>query len=144
ATVAEIVDKTFVESVVEVIEAKLRYPNSAVIGVKLEATQFSNIPTRAYDVKGRIIRVPTNYNPETREYTGTWNGTFKLAWTDNPAWIYFDLATHPRYGLGHLIQDNQVNKWTLYAIGQYCDQLVPDGHGGLEPRFTCNLYLQKQ
>lgn len=144
STASELQNQTFVESIVEVIEAKLRYPNSAIIGVKLEASQFSNIPGRAYDVKGRIIRVPTNYNPEDRSYTGVWDGTFKLAWTDNPAWVYYDLATHPRYGLGHLITDLQVNKWVLYSIAQYCDGLVPDGRGGQEPRFTCNLFLQKQ
>jgi predicted phage tail protein len=144
STASELQNQTFVESLVEVIEAKLRYPNSAVIGVKLEASQFSNIPGRAYDVKGRIIRVPTNYNPEDRSYSGVWDGTFKLAWTDNPAWIYYDLATHPRYGLGHLITDLQVNKWVLYSIAQYCDGLVPNGRGGQEPRFTCNMFLQKQ
>lgn len=141
---AEYNDLTQVESIVEIIDAKLRYPNSAIIGVTLEATQFQNIPSRAYDIKGRIIRVPTNYDPESRIYNGTWDGTFKLAWSDNPAWIYYDLATHPRYGLGHLIGDAQVNKWMLYSIAQYCDQMVPDGRGGQEPRFTCNLYLQRQ
>lgn len=144
ANSAEYNDLTQIESITEIVDAKLRYPNSAIVGVTLEATQFQNIPGRAYDLKGRIIRVPTNYDPESRIYNGIWDGTFKLAWTDNPAWIYYDLATHPRYGLGHLITDQQVNKWMLYSIAQYCDQLVPDGKGGQEPRFTCNLYLQKQ
>jgi predicted phage tail protein len=143
---------TFVESVVEVIDAKLRYPNSAVIGIQVDASQFTSIPSRAYDVKGRIIRVPMNYDPTTRAYAttgagttgGVWDGTFKLAWTDNPAWIYYDIVTHPRYGLGNLITDAQVNKWELYKIAQYCDQLVPDGKGGQEPRFACNMVLATQ
>ena len=141
---AYIQDTTNVVSITEIIDAKFRYPNSALVGIQIDASQFQNIPRRAFHLKGRIIQVPTNYNPLTRVYTGTWDGTFKAAWTDNPAWIFYDLATHPRYGLGNLISATLVDKWALYGIGQYCDELVPDGNGGTEPRFTCNLYLQQQ
>lgn len=141
---AYIQDITNVVSLTEIIDAKFRYPNSALVGIQIDASQFQNIPRRAFHLKGRIIQVPTNYNPDTRVYTGTWDGTFKAAWTDNPAWIFYDLATHPRYGLGHLISSTIVDKWALYGISQYCDELVPDGNGGMEPRFTCNLFLQQQ
>lgn len=144
ATESYIQDKTFVESMTEIIDAKLRYPNSAIVGAVLDSSQFQNVPSRAFDLYGRIISVPTNYNPETRTYTGLWDGTFKQAWTDNPAWIYYDLVTHPVYGLGHLLDASHINKWALYRIAQYCDVMVPDGRGGMEPRFTCNLYLQRQ
>ena len=139
-----VADQTFVESVTEIIDAKLRYPMSALIGLAIDASQFQNIPTRAYELYGREIRVPTNYNPDTREYTGVWDGTFKIAYTNNPAWCYYDLILHPRYGLGHLVKEHQLSKWDLYRIARYCDELVPDGFGGMEPRMTCNLYLQTQ
>ena len=135
-------DRTFVDAYTEVIDAKLRYPMSAVVGIKVDASQFQNIPTRAFDWKGRIIRVPSNYDAETRAYSGTWDGTFKLAWTDNPAWIFFDLVSNDRYGLGERIPAGWLDKWGLYQIARYCDELVPDGFGGQEPRFTCNVYLQ--
>lgn len=141
-TSSTIGDKTFVDAFTEVIDAKLRYPMSAVVGIKLDASQFQNIPTRAYDWKGRIIRVPSNYNVDARSYSGTWDGTFKLAWTDNPAWIFFDLVSNDRYGLGERIPAGWLDKWGLYQIGRYCDESVPDGFGGQEPRFTCNVYLQ--
>ena len=129
---------SFWSSYTEIVDAKLTYPDSAVIGITVNAKLFgTGIPNRAYDVKGRVIKVPTNYNPETRVYTGIWDGSFKLAWTDNPAWCYYDLATHPRYGAGI---DN-VDKLSLYQIGKYCDELVPDGYGGMEPRFTLNTVL---
>jgi predicted phage tail protein len=137
-------DQTSVVSYTELIRANLRMPNSAVVGLRIDASQFRAIPTRAYRLKGRIIRVPANYDPITRIYTGSWDGTFKVAWTNNPAWIYFDMATNYRYGLGRFLADAQVDKWSLYQIGQYCDELVDDGLGGSEPRFTCDLYLQKQ
>lgn len=137
-----IVDQTFVDSITEVIDAKLRYPNSAIVGIQIDASQFSSVPSRAYDMRGIICRVPSNYDTETRIYTGIWDGTFQNAWTDNPAWIFFDLATNSRYGLGDRIPADWVDKWSLYAIGQYCDELVPDGLGGQEPRFTCNAYIQ--
>jgi len=141
STSGTIADTTNVDAITEVIDAKLRYPGSAIIGVQFDASQFQSIPTRAFDLYGRIIKVPSNYDPDTRIYTGIWDGSFKSAWTDNPAWIFYDLLLHYRYGLGHLLNAGQVDKWELYRIGQYCDQPVPDGKGGTEPRFTCNLYL---
>jgi predicted phage tail protein len=128
----------------EVIDAKLQYPFTALVGTKIDASQFSSIPERAFRIRGRIIQVPTNYEPATRGYSGSWDGTFKLAWTDNPAWIYRDLILNDRYGLGQVIKDGQVDKWGLYQIAAYCDQLVDNGQGGTEPRFTCNLYLQSR
>ncbi|MBD9419807.1 host specificity protein J [Achromobacter sp. ACM04] len=142
ASSSTVSDRTFVEAYTEVIDAKLRYPMSAVFGIKVDASQFQNVPVRAYDLKGRIIRVPSNYDPESRAYSGTWDGTFKLAWTDNPAWIFFDLVSNDRYGLGERIPAGWLDKWGLYQIARYCDELVPDGFGGQEPRFTCNVYLQ--
>jgi len=142
ASSSTINDRTFVDAYTEVVDAKLRYPMSAVVGIKVDASQFQNIPTRAYDWKGRIIRVPSNYDADTRAYTGTWDGTFKLSWTDNPAWIFFDLVSNDRYGLGERIPAGWLDKWGLYQIGRYCDELVPDGFGGQEPRFTCSAYLQ--
>jgi len=141
STSSTIADTTTIEAVTDVIDAKLRYPGTALIGLQFDASQFQSIPTRAFDLYGRIIRVPSNYDAENRVYTGVWDGTFKTAWTDNPAWIFYDLLLHFRYGLGHLLNAGQVDKWELYRIGQYCDQMVPDGKGGTEPRFTCNLYL---
>lgn len=138
-------DETSVVSYTELIKANLMMPNSCYAGLIIDASQFRSIPTRAYRLKGRIIRVPSNYNPVTREYTGVWDGTFQTAWTNNPAWIFFDMATHFRYGLGRFLDDAWllVDKWSLYAIGQYCDELVDDGKGGTEPRFTCDIYFQK-
>lgn len=141
STSSAIADTTSIDAVTEVIDAKLRYPGSAMIGVQFDASQFQSIPTRSFDLYGRIIRVPSNYDPETRTYLGVWDGSFKNAWTDNPAWVFYDLLLHFRYGLGHLLNAGQVDKWELHRIGQYCDQMVPDGKGGTEPRFTCNLYL---
>lgn len=142
STTGRLSNKTFWESYTEIIDGKLRYPNSAVIGVRVDSEQFQNIPRRSYDLKMLRIQVPSNYDPETRTYTGVWDGTFKIAWTDNPAWCFYDLVTNKRYGLGDFIDTSQVDKFTLFAIGQYCDELVPDGRGGTEPRFTCNIYLQ--
>ena len=130
------------ESYTEIIDAKLRYPNSALVGIILDAKTFSGIPTRGYDLKLKKVQIPVNYNPITRAYSGSWNGTFTTAWTDNPAWCFYDLVTNTRYGLGNYIPASQIDKWALYTIAQYCDELVPDGFGGTEPRFTCNLYLQ--
>lgn len=125
----------------EITDAKLSYPDSALVGIQIDARQFGNtVPSRSYDVKGRIIRVPSNYDQETRAYSGIWNGTFKLAWTDNPAWVFYDMATHTRYGANQA----SVDKWSLYQIGQYCDELVPDGFGGTEPRFTVNTVIAEQ
>jgi len=141
STSSAIADTTNIDAITEVIDAKLRYPGSAIIGLQFDASQFQSIPTRSFDLYGRIIKVPSNYDAENRIYTGVWDGSFKTAWTDNPAWIFYDLLLHFRYGLGHLLNAGQVDKWELYRIGQYCDQPVPDGKGGTEPRFTCNLFL---
>ncbi len=142
STSSAVQNKTFLESYTEVIESKLRYPNSALVALRVDASQFSSIPRRSYDMKLLRVRVPTNYEPTTRAYNGIWDGTFKIAWTDNPAWCFYDLVTSTRYGLGSYIPEAQVDKWALYRVAQYCDQLVPNGLGGSEPRFTCNLYLQ--
>lgn len=135
-------NETWWDTYTEIIDAKLRYPNSALVGIKVDSSQFQSIPTRGYDMKLLRVKVPTNYDPTTRAYTGSWDGTFKIAWTDNPAWCFYDLVTNERYGLGGMIDAAQVDKWALYQIGKYCDALVPNGFGGYEPRFTCNMYLQ--
>jgi len=135
-------NKTVFDTYTEVIEAKLRYPNSALVALKIDSSQFQNIPTRGYEVNLLLIQVPSNYNPTTRAYTGSWDGTFKVAWSNNPAWCFHDLLTNERYGLGGLMDPTQVDKWALYSIGQYCDGMVSNGFGGTEPRFTCNFYLQ--
>lgn len=135
-------NQTWWDSSTEIIEAKLRYPNSAIAAISCDSAQFQSIPRRAYDVKLLRVRVPSNYNPTTRVYTGSWDGNFQIAWTDNPAWCFYDLVTNDRYGLGAFVDPAQVDKWALYSIGKYCDQLVPNGFGGTEPRFTCNIYLQ--
>ncbi|HFT6977374.1 TPA: host specificity protein J [Stenotrophomonas maltophilia] len=137
-------DTVNVLSMTEIIDVKLRYPNSALCAVQVDASQFQNIPSRSYRVWGRIIRVPTNYDPIARTYSGVWDGTFKSAWTNNPAWVFFDIVTNDRFGLGNRIPLDWVDKWRLYQIAQYCDQLVSDGMGGQEPRFTCSLYLQSR
>lgn len=125
----------------EIQSVKQRYPHSAVSRIRVDAQQFSRIPVRSFDWKGRYLQVPSNYDPVTRIYTGTWDGTFKLAWSDNPAWALYLIITHPRFGLGEYVDPAINNKWALYQIGRYCDGLVPDGRGGMEPRFTCNLVL---
>jgi predicted phage tail protein len=144
ATTSAEQSRTFVESYSELIDGKFRYPNSVLVGLHIDAQQFQSIPRRSFHMKGRIIRVPSNYDAETRTYDGIWDGTFQPAYSNNPAWVFFDLATHPRYGLGHLVSDDQLDKWALYQIGKYCDELVDDGNGGTEPRFTCNIYLQRE
>ncbi|WP_316376595.1 phage tail protein, partial [Enterobacter hormaechei] len=138
-------DTMRVVAVTEIIDAKLRYVNTALLYVEFDAKQFPNgIPQVVCNPKGRIIRVPDTYDPETRTYFGTWEGVFKWAWTDNPAWIYYDIILNERFGLGQRIDATQIDKWELYRIAQYCDQLVPDGKGGsgTEPRFRCNVYIQ--
>lgn len=138
-------NKTVWSGYTEIIDVKQRYPNTAVIGVKVDAEQFgSQQVTRNYHLRGRIVPVPSNYDPLKRTYSGIWDGTFKPAWTDNPAWCVLDMLTHPRYGMGSRIGVADVDKWALYAIAQYCDQPVPDGFGGTEPRITCNAYLTDQ
>jgi len=137
-------NKTFWDSYTEIIDGKFRYPNSALIGVRIDASQFDNIPKRSYDLKLLKVKIPNNYDPVTRTYNGVWDGNFSVAWTDNPAWCFYDLLTNDRYGLGGFIPESQVDKWTLYAISKYCDELVPDGVGGFEPRYTCNIYIQNR
>mgnify|MGYP000076509066 CR=1 FL=1 len=137
-------NRTFFDSYVEMIDGYLTYPRSATATVSVDASQFSSVPGRAYDCKFLIIKVPSNYDPLTRTYSGFWDGTFKPAWSDNPAWCFYDLVLSPVYGLGDRVTADQVDKVALYKIAQYCDQLVPDGRGGTEPRFTCNIYLQSQ
>ncbi|HEO9242692.1 TPA: host specificity protein J [Enterobacter ludwigii] len=145
STSVNIVDTMRVVAVTEIIDAKLRYVNTALLYVEFDAKQFPNgIPQVVCNPKGRIIRVPDTYDPQTRTYSGTWEGVFKWAWTDNPAWIYYDIILNERFGLGQRIDATQIDKWELYRIAQYCDQLVPDGKGGsgTEPRFRCNVYIQ--
>ncbi|EKT4469828.1 phage tail protein [Pseudomonas putida] len=146
-------DGMYVEAIAEVVDSDQEYPLTAVSCVEYDAEQFGgDIAKIAVLMRGRIVRVPMNYDPVNRTYAtsgpgttnGVWDGTFKEAYTNNPAWVFFDLALHPYYGLGDRIDATMINRWSLYRIGQYCDQLVPDGLGGQEPRFTCNLYLQKQ
>ncbi|WP_460420838.1 TipJ family phage tail tip protein [Pseudomonas sp. ZL2] len=146
-------DGMVVEAIAEVVDSDQEYPLTAVGCLEYDAQQFGgDIAKVAVLMRGRIIRVPMNYDPATRTYAtagpgtsnGVWDGTFKEAYTNNPAWIFYDLALHPYYGLGESVDASMINRWSLYRIAQYCDQLVPDGKGGQEPRFTCNLYLQKQ
>ncbi|HIE8977242.1 TPA: TipJ family phage tail tip protein [Klebsiella pneumoniae] len=140
-------DVMTLQSYTEVIDAKLRYPNTALLYIEFDSSQFNgSIPQISCEPRGRVIRVPDNYNPETREYTGVWTGGFKWAWTDNPAWIYYDIVIADRFGLGNRLSSANISKWTLYQIAQYCDQLVPDGRGGdgMEPRYTCNVYVQER
>jgi predicted phage tail protein len=144
STSSALQNKTFWDSYTEIIDGKFRYPNSAIVGVRIDASQFDSIPRRSYDLRLLKVKIPSNYNPQTRAYSGVWDGTFKVAWTDNPAWCFYDLVTNSRYGLGGFIPEAQVDKWTLYAIGRYCDELVPNGFGGTEPRYTCNIYFQSR
>lgn len=137
-------NKTYWDSYTEIIEAKLRYPNSALVSMRFDSAAFQGIPSRAFDMKLLKVQVPVNYDPVARTYTGIWNGTFKTAWTDNPAWVFYDLVTNERYGLGTYVPAAQVDKWALYTVSQYCDEQVNDGFGGTEPRFTCNVYLQSR
>ncbi|MER1725147.1 TipJ family phage tail tip protein [Enterobacter bugandensis] len=145
ANSAKIGDTMTLQSFTEVIDAKLRYPNTALLYIEFDSSQFNgSIPQISCEPRGRVIRVPDTYDPETRTYSGTWSGAFKWAWTDNPAWIFYDLVVSDRFGLGHRLTAANIDKWTLYQVAQYCDQMVPDGKGGngTEPRYTCNVYIQ--
>lgn len=145
ANSAKIGDTMTLQSFTEVIDAKLRYPNTALLYIEFDSSQFNgSIPQISCEPRGRVIRVPDNYDPETRTYSGTWKGAFKWAWTDNPAWIFYDLVVTDRFGLGNRLTAANIDKWTLYQVAQYCDQRVPDGKGGsgTEPRYTCNVYIQ--
>ncbi|MEN4391781.1 phage tail protein [Enterobacter cloacae] len=145
ANSAKIGDTMTLQSFTEVIDAKLRYPNTALLYIEFDSSQFNgSIPQISCEPRGRVIRVPDTYDPETRTYSGTWTGAFKWAWTDNPAWIFYDLVVSDRFGLGDRLTTANIDKWTLYQVAQYCDQMVPDGKGGsgTEPRYTCNVYIQ--
>ncbi|HII3799597.1 TPA: host specificity protein J [Pasteurella multocida] len=137
-------NNTIWASYTEIIETEFAYPNTAIVGVRFDSEYFSSIPNRTYEIYGIKIKVPSNYDPVNRTYTGLWDGTFKVAWSNNPAWVLYDLMTNKRYGLGWRLGSFNVDKWTLYQVAQYCDQLVPDGFGGKEPRFTCNAWLTDQ
>lgn len=129
----------------EIVDAKLQYPHTALLYVEFDSKLFEGrTPTVTVLAKGRLVRVPDNYNPETREYSGVWSGQWKWAWTNNPAWIFFDIVTNPRFGLGKRISVEQVDRWEMYRIAQYCDQAVPDGRGGMEPRFMCDVCISSQ
>lgn len=145
STSDQLQNKSVWSSFTEIIDLKQTYPNTAVVGLQVDAEQFgSQQVTVNYHIHGRIVLVPSNYDPAIRTYTGLWDGTFKPSWTNNPAWCLLDMLTHPRYGLGNSIGVAEVDKWALYAIAQYCDQMIPDGFGGTEPRMTFNAYLSTQ
>lgn len=146
STSNRITDTTNIAAYSEIIDAKLRYPNTALLFVTFDAKQFNNIPQISVKARGRIIRVPSNYDPTSRTYSGAWDGSFKWAYSNNPAWVFYDVLLNERFGLGDRISSSQVDKWELYRIAQYCDQLVPDGRGGIgtEPRFLCDVYIQSQ
>ncbi|EMV9830118.1 host specificity protein J, partial [Escherichia coli] len=145
STTDQLQNKTLWSSYTEIIDVKQCYPNTALVGVQVDLEQFgSQQVSRNYHLRGRILQVPSNYNPQTRQYSGIWDGTFKPAYSNNMAWCLWDMLTHPRYGMGKRLGAADVDKWALYVIGQYCDQSVPDGFGGTEPRITCNAYLTTQ
>ena len=145
STTDQLQNKTLWSSYTEIIDVKQCYPNTALVGVQVDSEQFgSQQVSRNYHLRGRILQVPSNYNPQTRQYSGIWDGTFKPAYSNNLAWCLWDMLTHPRYGMGKRLGAADVDKWALYVIGQYCDQSVPDGFGGTEPRITCNAYLTTQ
>ena len=145
STTDQLQNKTLWSSYTEIIDVKQCYPNTALVGVQVDSEQFgSQQVSRNYHFRGRILQVPSNYNPQTRQYSGIWDGTLKPAYSNNMAWCLWDMLTHPRYGMGKRLGAADVDKWALYVIGQYCDQSVPDGFGGTEPRITCNAYLTTQ
>lgn len=145
STSSKLVNAFSVFSVAEVIDSKLRYPNTALLYVELDSSQFNgSVPKTTCKPKGKVVRVPTTYDPVARTYNGTWTGDFKLAYTNNPAWIFYDLVLDEIYGMGNRVDATMIDKWELYSIAQYCDEKVPNGAGGTEPRFTCNVYIQSQ
>ncbi|HDD8532363.1 TPA: DUF1983 domain-containing protein [Escherichia coli] len=145
STTDQLQNKTLWSSYTEIIDVKQCYPNTALVGVQVDSEQFgSQQVSRNYHLRGRILQVPSNYNPQTRQYSGIWDGTFKPAYSNNMAWCLWDMLTHPRYGMGKRLGAADVDKWALYVIGQNCDQSVPDGFGGTEPRISCNAYLTTQ
>ncbi|ELR6183647.1 TPA: phage tail protein, partial [Escherichia coli] len=145
STTDQLQNRTLWSSYTEIIDVKQCYPNTAIVGMQVDAEQFGGQQmTVNYHIRGRIIQVPSNYDPEKRTYSGIWDGSLKPAYSNNPAWCLWDMLTHPRYGMGKRLGAADVDKWALYAIGQYCDQMVPDGFGGTEPRMTFNAYLAQQ
>ncbi|EFN3941355.1 host specificity protein J [Escherichia coli] len=145
STTDQLQNRTLWSSYTEIIDVKQCYPNTAIVGLQVDAEQFGGQQmTVNYHIRGRIIQVPSNYDPEKRTYSGIWDGSLKPAYSNNPAWCLWDMLTHPRYGMGKRLGAADVDKWALYAIGQYCDQMVPDGFGGTEPRMTFNAYLSQQ
>ncbi|MDS1493010.1 host specificity protein J [Escherichia coli] len=145
STTDQLQNKTLWSSYTEIIDVKQCYPNTALVGVQVDSEQFgSQQVSRNYHLRGRILQVPSNYNPQTRQYSGIWDGTLQPAYSNNMAWCLWDMLTHPRYGMGKRLGAADVDKWALYVIGQYCDQSVPDGFGSTEPRITCNAYLTTQ
>lgn len=142
ATTSDLQNATYWTELGYTIQKKFTYPLSALVAISVDATQFSQVPTRAYDCYGKICQIPSNYDPDQRTYTGDWDGTLIMGWTDNPAWCTYDLLLDDINGLGNYLTADMMDKWKIYEIGQYCDELIPDGYGSVTPRYTCNLYLQ--
>jgi predicted phage tail protein len=140
-TSTSVSDDLFFKAIVGIIDRSFRYPNSCLIGLKIGAENFTTVPLIGAEMFGMKVKIPSNYNPFTRQYSGVWDGTFQTNWTNNPAWIFYDLLTNKRYGAGEFIDESQVDRYSLLPIAQYCDELVPDGKGGLEPRMTFNAYI---
>lgn len=137
-------DTTTVVGYTSIVDGKMRYPLSAVIALSMDAAQFSSVPLRSYNLKGLLVKYPSNYDPDTHTYYGAWDGSFVTGWTNNPAWIFYDLVLNTRYGLGKKVDATMIDRYSLYQIAQYCDVMVSDGKGGTEPRFTCNCYIQSR
>lgn len=144
STSSSVNNQLFWSTLGKITKEKLSYPGTAMIGLRVDSALFNHVPTRAYKLKLMKVRIPSGYDPVARTYPDLWDGTFDYAWTDNPAWCWYDLASSTRYGLGDYIDAASIDKWALYEIAKYCDELVPDGRGGMEPRFTCNLVLQSR
>lgn len=144
STSASVTNQLYWSTLSKITKEKLSYPNTAMVGLRVDSGLFNHVPSRSYRVKLLKVRIPKGYDPIARTYPELWDGTFDYAWTDNPAWCWYDLASNTRYGLGDYIDAGSIDKWALYDIAKYCDELVPDGRGGMEPRFTCNLALQSR
>ncbi|MEX2940882.1 TipJ family phage tail tip protein [Serratia fonticola] len=146
STSSKLVNTTQIQTYTEIVDAKFRYPNTALLFIEFDAQQFSSVPKITLKPKGKIIRVPANYDPLARTYSGNWDGSFKWAWSNNPAWVFYDIALDKNYGLGNRVTAAEIDKWGLYSIAQYCDELIDDGlgGGGKEPRFLCDVYIQSQ
>ena len=140
-TSTSVSDDLFFKGIVGILDRSFRYPNSCLIGIKIGAENFTGVPVISAEMLGVKVKIPSNYNPFTRQYSGIWDGSFQTNWTNNPAWIFYDLLTNTRYGAGEFINESQVDRYSLLPIAQYCDELVPDGKGGLEPRMAFNAYI---